>query len=223
MGCTGFESQSALAGSGAEFVDGEALVDPLGAAEAVEAGGGEDEGVAFASGEFAQTGVDVAANLDEGDVRTEGEQLRPAARAGGADAATRRQGVQRPVTLADPGVAGVDTRRNGGEHEAGIEFGGEILERVHGKVDAAIGERFFNLLDEDALAIGERRERGQAADIRAGTARIRLLHPVAGGADDLDLDGVACIAERGGDVVRLPESELGASRADADGLSHWSL
>ena len=62
-----------------------------------------------------------------------------------------------------------------------------------------------------------------AADIRAGTARIRLLHPVAGGADDLDLDGVACVAERGGDVIRLPESELGASRADADGLSHGSL
>ena len=75
MGGTSLESQSALAGRGAEFVDGEALVDPLGAAEAIEAGGSEDESVALTSGELAQTGVDVAANFDEGDVRTEGEQF----------------------------------------------------------------------------------------------------------------------------------------------------
>ena len=94
---------------------------------------------------------------------------------------------------------------------------------MNSEVDTAIGERFFNLLDEDALAIGERGERGQTVGVWIGALGIRVLHPVAGGADDLDLDGVACVAERGGDVVRLPERELGASRADADGLSHWSL
>ena len=44
----GFEAESTLAGGGSEFVDGEALVNVLGAVEAVQAGGGEDEGVGLA-------------------------------------------------------------------------------------------------------------------------------------------------------------------------------
>ena len=39
--CAGFQGQSSLPGRGTELVDGEALVDPLGAAKAVQAGGGE--------------------------------------------------------------------------------------------------------------------------------------------------------------------------------------
>ena len=46
-----------------------------------------------------------------------------------------------------------------------------------------------------------------------------LLHAVAGGADDFDLDVVASVAEGVEDVVGLPEGELGASAADADGIA----
>jgi len=45
----------------------------------------------------------------------------------------------------------------------------------------------------------------------AAGCRLRLLQAVAGGADDLDLDGVAGGAQGGGDVVGLPERELGAA------------
>jgi hypothetical protein len=78
---------------------------------------------------------------------------------------------------------------------------------VDGEVDAALFEGFFDFLDEDAFAveIGGRDEAG-------------LLHPVAGGADDFELDAIPGGAERFEDVVSLPEGELGASAADADGV-----
>ena len=82
---------------------------------------------------------------------------------------------------------------------------------MHGEIDASGGEGFLDLLDEDAFSVeaGRRDEAG-------------LLHPIAGGADDLDFDGVAVNAELLRDVVSLPESELGASGTDAD-LGHDSL
>ena len=85
---------------------------------------------------------------------------------------------------------------------------------MHGQVDAALRQRLFDLLDEDSLAARQRRQRGQP--VRA----VGLLHAVAGRADDLDLDRVAAVAKLRGDVVGLPEGELRASRADADGFSH---
>ena len=50
LGAAGFEGERALAGGGTDLLGGEALVDGLGALETVEAGGGEDEGVAFSVG-----------------------------------------------------------------------------------------------------------------------------------------------------------------------------
>ena len=100
-----------------QIFGGEALMDGLGALEAVEAGGGEDEGIALALREFAQAGVDVAADFYEGDVRAEGEELRAAAGAGGADAASCGEGVEGPVGLADPDIAGVGALGDGGEGE----------------------------------------------------------------------------------------------------------
>ncbi len=65
---------------------------------------------------------------------------------------------------------------------------------MDGEVDAAFFEGLFDLLDEDALAV-EIWRRDEAG----------LLHAVAGGADDFQLDVVAGVAEGVEDVVRLPE------------------
>ena len=92
-------------------------MDGFGALEAVEAGGGEDESVALALLEFAEAGVDVAADIDEGDVGAECEDLSAATRACGADAATGGEGVERPVWFADPDVTGVGAFGDGGEGE----------------------------------------------------------------------------------------------------------
>ena len=130
------------------------------------------------------------------------------------------QGVQRLLARADVGVAGVGAGRNGGQREARIERGGQVLERVDGEVDAAFGQRLFDLLDEDSLAVRPAAQGCAAIVFRGGAVGVGLLQAVAGGVDDLDLDGVAGGAQGVGDMVGLPERELGAARADADGVSH---
>ena len=71
---------------------------------------------------------------------------------------------------------------------------------MHRKIDAAFGQRFFNLFGEHALGadLGER----DVGDL------------VAGGLDDLDLDFVSALAQQVGNVVRLPERELRAARTN---------
>ena len=181
-------------------------MDGLGAVETIEAGGGENQGVAIALIEFAETGVDVAADFDEGDVGTKREDLSAAAGAGGADASSGGEGVKCPVGLADPDVAGVGAFGDGSEGELGGEFGGKVFKGVNGEVDSTFFEGFLDLLNEDAFAV-EVWRRNEAW----------LLHPVAGGADDLDLGGVAGFAQGIEDVIRLPEGELGTPAAYADG------
>src|SRR6185437_1123938 len=132
--------------------------------------------------------------------------LRAAARAGGADARADGQRVERPELVTHEGVARVGAARDGGECEARVEFGGQVFQRVDGEVDLAGGEGFFDLLDEDAF--GE------------GGFSGRLLKAVAGGADDLDGDLVAEGGELLGDVVGLPECELGAAGAYTDRFGH---
>ena len=128
MGTTaGFEGEGSLAGCGADLLGGETVVDGLGALEAVEAGGSEDEGVTLALLEFAQAGVDVAADFDEGDVGAEGEDLCAAAWTGGTDAASGGERVERPELFADPNVAGVGALGDGGEGELRGKFGWEVF------------------------------------------------------------------------------------------------
>ncbi|MCU1252317.1 MAG: hypothetical protein JWQ49_5346 [Edaphobacter sp.] len=76
------------------------------------------------------------------------------------------------------------------------------------EVDAALFQGFFDFFDEDTFAIevGGRDEAG-------------LLHTVASGADDFEFDVIAGVAEGVENVVGLPEGELGASAADADGVA----
>ena len=180
-------------------------MDVLGEAEAVKAGGGEDQRVGCAFGPLAEAGVDVAAHLDEGEVGAQCEKHRLAARAGGGDARTGGQHVQPPGRFADEGVAGIGAWGDGGEREARVYIGREVFERVDGEVDAAGGECLFDLLDEDAGAVG-----GESIERS-------ILQAIAGGADDFDLDGVAIGAKQRGDVVGLPEREIGAARANTDG------
>ncbi len=179
----------------------EALANPLGLFEAIETGGGEQNGVDLALGEFAQARVDVAAELDGLDVGAEGVQLRAATLAAGADDRALRQRGKAVILHRDEHIARVDARRRGGQRERLGQFGGQILERVHGEIDAALGERLFDFLGEHALG----------ADLGEGD----FLQPVAGGLDDLDFDGVALRAQKRGDVVGLPERELRAAAADA--------
>ena len=91
---------------------------------------------------------------------------------------------------------------DGGDFESWGQFGGQVFQRVDGEIDASSGEGFFNFFGEHALG----------ADLRQRD----VGDFVAGGVDDLDFDFVATVAQEGGDVVGLPEGELGAAGADAE-------
>ena len=118
------KGERSLAGRGAHLLGREALVDPFGALEAIEPGGGEDEGVSVSALKFLEAGVDVPSDLYEVQVRAQGQKLGPAARAGGADAASFGEGVERPVGLTHPDVAGVGALGNGGQGKLRGQRGG---------------------------------------------------------------------------------------------------
>jgi hypothetical protein len=81
---------------------------------------------------------------------------------------------------------------------------------MHRQVDAALFEGFLDFFNEDAFTveIGRRDEAGLLCP----------LHAVAGGADDFDFGVIAGVAEGVEDVVGLPEGELRASAANAEGI-----
>ena len=75
---------------------------------------------------------------------------------------------------------GSSRSRDGGEHQAVGQLGGQILQAVHGEIGAAVEQRLFDFLGEQALG----------ADL--GQRHVGDL--VAGGLDDLD---AALVPERG--------------------------
>src|SRR5579864_625480 len=76
---------------------------------------------------------------------------------------------------------------------------------MHCEIDASGAKRLFNFLCEHALG----------ADLGQGD----VGYFVAGSVDDFDFNFVATSAEKRGDVVGLPEGELGAAGADAESRS----
>ena len=105
------------------------------------------------------------------------------------------------------GVARVLAFGDGRDFESGRKFGRQVLQRMHGEIDAAGGESFFDLFGENSFAksaLGADHGQGDVGDF------------VAGGVDDLDFDFMAARAQQRGDVVRLPEGELRAAGADAE-------
>ena len=93
--------ERALTGSGRHLGEGERVGDGVGAAEPFETGGGEHHGVEVAVGDASETGVDVAADVDDLEVGTAGLQLRDTARRARADTRALGKGVEgEPVARA---------------------------------------------------------------------------------------------------------------------------
>jgi len=176
--------------------------------EAIEAGGSKNESVALSTGEFLEASVDVSPEIDKGHIGAQRKELGLAARAAGSDASVFRKRIERPVRLANPNVAGIGAFGNCGEDELWGESRGKVFEAMDGEINAALFKCFFNLFYKDALSIEVGRR-----------DKTRLLHPVAGCADDLKFHVITGIAQSIQDVVGLPEGQLGASGPDADGIA----
>src|SRR5205085_8325845 len=96
--------------------------------------------------ELSEGRVEVAAHRLNAEVRPQLPQLRGSAQRAGADLGAMREVGQ---ALADDSVTMILTLRDGGEDEAGWEFGRKILQAVNGEIGASVEQRFFDFLGEE--------------------------------------------------------------------------
>ena len=175
---------------------------PLRLAQTGQTSRRQDDGVVLAFLQLAHASVNIAAQRMNNQVGPHSLQLRLPPQAAGAHTRRLRQGFDAVVLHRQEHIARIDARGNRDQLERRRQFGRQIFQAVHRKIDAPFGERFFNLFGEHALG----------ADL--GQRDVGNL--VAGGLDDLDLDLMAAFAKQRRDMVGLPESELGSARTDSE-------
>ena len=137
----GLQGERALPRRGHELLDHAPGLSA--AAQALQARGGQDERLDLAGGELAQPRVDVAAQLADLEVVTDGAHLGGAAQAARAHPAPRGQLGERAHAADD--VAGLGALGDGRQLQALGQLGGDVLGRVHGHVDAAVQQRPLEL------------------------------------------------------------------------------
>ena len=116
-----------MACGGAHDFGGDDLFDEFRLAKAFQSGRGEDDGVVFSLLEFAQAGIDVAAQGMNVEVGADGLELRLSAQAGGADARALGQFLKARIVARAEGVARVLALGDGGDFESWGKFGGQIF------------------------------------------------------------------------------------------------
>ena len=155
---------------------------------------------AFADG-LAQPRLDVAANSHDIQIRPDRQKLRPPPRT----ARAHRRACGNSASAARPGsqrVARVLPGRHARQGEVLFHLRGQILGRVNRQVHLAGAEGVFQLAREQALAPD-----GRQGPRRAVAAR--------GDRHELGLDARMGVADHLGDLARLGQRQLAATRRDA--------
>lgn len=151
--------------------------------EAVEAGAGEDDGIYLRIfGGFAETGGDVAADLDSLQVGPEMKEKSHAADAAGSDGAARGQGFEAAGGFGNEDVFNGRPGQDGTDFKARIQESGNVLEAVDGGVDGAGAEGIFEFFGEDAFVHDGGFTFGKISQAQVGPE-------VASGFDDFPLNG----------------------------------
>ena len=142
-----------------------------------------------------QTGVHIAPQVPDIQIRTFCKQLRLTPQAGSTQHRARRHLREGVVLVADKSIAHNSTLRNGGEAEAFRQLCGHILQAVDGQVDFAVQQRGFNFFGEQSLA----------ADLGQGDVQ----NFIAFGDDLLQTDFTVRILflQTAFDVIALPEGQ----------------
>mmetsp|Transcript_84 Transcript_84/g.278 ORF Transcript_84/g.278 Transcript_84/m.278 type:complete len:419 (+) Transcript_84:28-1284(+) len=128
-----------------------------------------------------------------------GQDLRPPPERRGADHAVLRQGGKAVADGRDEGVPDVLPGQVAGQHRAGGKVGWHVLHGVHRDVDPTVQQGLVHLLGEEALAANVRERLRQ--DL------------VAGGLDDLDLDG-AVLRELGVALLEQIPRQVGLRQGE---------
>lgn len=123
-----------------------------------QAGGGEDDGVVFTGVQLGETGVDVAAQVADHQIRACRAQLALATQAGGADYGSLRQLINLAEAVGNKGIARIFALADGVQAEPLGELHRHVFHGVHGDVGPSLQHGGFQLLDEQPLAahLGER-------------------------------------------------------------------
>ncbi len=144
-------------------------------AQPVEPGAGQQGGLDHPIVQFAQPGVDIAAQRYYAQIGPAMQHQGGAAQTGGADQCAFGQFVERARAVADQRVAWIAALEEAAQHQALGQARRHVLHAVHGQVDGPGQQRLFDFLGEQALAAGL----GQSA----------VLDAIAGGAHRHDFDG----------------------------------
>src|SRR5277367_1928870 len=99
-------------------------------------------------------------------------------------------------------IARINTHRNRRNGKRSRKLRRKVLQTMHRKVDPVIKKRLFDLLGKHAL--------------RSHLVEGHILQGIARCANDLNADLMPGTAQRVGNMVRLPERQLRAARADTD-------
>jgi len=138
---------------------------------ALEAGEGEDDPVELAGFEFADAGVDVAANVIDFQVGANSQQLAAAAEGAGANFRAWRQILDGWGLGRDEHISHVLARRHGRDDEICLlhqrHRHRHVFETVDNEIDLVIEQRLLELADEEALAT--KLVQGPIGDLVAGS------------------------------------------------------
>lgn len=147
-----FDAERALARGGRARVDVEQRADPRFEAEALQAGGRQDDRRVIAAIELRQARVEAGAQRQHVQVRVARAQHRLAAQARRADHGAGRQRVERRVVVRHERIARVLALHDRGKREAFRQRHRHVLQRMHGEIGSAVGQRGLQFLHEQALA-----------------------------------------------------------------------
>ena len=187
--------------------DGRRLVEQ---AQPLQSGHRQQRRIGLAGRQLAQPRLHIAAQGNDLEVRPEGQQLRLPPQRRGADGGAPRQLGDARACPGEQRVARILARQHRADDEPRGQPCRHVLHRMHRAVDAAVEQRFLDLLGEQALA----------ADLH----QLAVLHGVAGGLDRHDLNIVrsAKIGMGRRQAVahhpRLHQRQRTPARTDADRL-----
>ncbi len=194
-----FNRQSALPDRRQEQFERQPLGNFRGQTESSNACLGQNNCIEFAGVDFLEPRIDVAADFLDLKIRPEVKQLGLSAVAARADRGFLREVFERAEFRGDQHVATSRTLGNGCKAKLRRLFGGQILQAMHGGVDAAVEQGLLNFLGENALAA----EGGQ-----------RIEPPVAAGRDEQHFDIHGARAQLFGDPIGLPSGECAAASSE---------
>src|ERR1700691_5666033 len=206
-----FDAQRSLPGGWAHGFGGDDLLNQFGPAQALQSRGGQDDGIVFTLFELAQARVDVAAQGMNVEIGADGLKLRPPAQTGRPHARAAGKVFDLRIESRAEGIARVLSFRDGSDFESWRNLSGQVFQRMHGEIDPAGGESFFDLFRENSFA--------QSA-LCANLAEGNVGDLVAGGVDDFNFYFMAARTKKRGDEVSLAEGKLGAAGADAEFRHH---